>query len=279
MAEISKNNAFVQFNAAVEFVQNLSMENNTKQQPNHKKFPLGIHELLSLYALYKQATLGDCNDPKPRFYNVKAKAKWEAWTAKRGLSKEEAMKQYVQELLGAALKFEPSPERDSLLRLLDSSPLSSTPSPQNSLSDEGALSNQIATQVLETLPDVEQGNIMNAQEDLNGVTHSQPPSLLAEENEDNAVKHSTSTNNVNWDFSSTFTSEFIRVNQELSIQLQELENKLHKVNHDLHNGNKVLGQLKPPTVQATQSYSGLYKGAIVIGWPLLLVFCLERFLG
>lgn len=52
--------------------------------------------LLELYGFYKQATLGPCNVPKPRWYEVQAKQKWEAWQALGDMSHESAMKKYVQ---------------------------------------------------------------------------------------------------------------------------------------------------------------------------------------
>lgn len=33
-------------------------------------------ELLELYGLFKQATIGDCREPKPSFYEVRAVSKW-----------------------------------------------------------------------------------------------------------------------------------------------------------------------------------------------------------
>lgn len=52
-------------------------------------------QLLELYGLYKQATVGDCNQPKPGMFALKEKAKHEFWTKKSGMSKEQAMKEYV----------------------------------------------------------------------------------------------------------------------------------------------------------------------------------------
>lgn len=51
--------------------------------------------LLKLYGLFKQANYGDCNDSRPSMFQFEAKAKWEAWKSNNGLSKENAMKQYV----------------------------------------------------------------------------------------------------------------------------------------------------------------------------------------
>ena len=52
-------------------------------------------ELLNLYGLYKQATEGDVAGPKPGLLDFKAKAKYQAWSALKGTSEEEAMKNYV----------------------------------------------------------------------------------------------------------------------------------------------------------------------------------------
>ncbi|KAG2603818.1 acyl-CoA-binding domain-containing protein 1-like [Panicum virgatum] len=50
---------------------------------------------LILYGLYKQATVGDVNTGRPAFYDLKGKAKWDAWKAVEGKSKEEAMTDYI----------------------------------------------------------------------------------------------------------------------------------------------------------------------------------------
>uniref|UniRef100_A0A3Q3A6S7 Acyl-CoA-binding protein-like n=1 Tax=Kryptolebias marmoratus TaxID=37003 RepID=A0A3Q3A6S7_KRYMA len=52
-------------------------------------------DLSSLYGLYKQATVGDIDTERPGFLDFTGKAKWDAWAAKKGLSKEEAMAAYV----------------------------------------------------------------------------------------------------------------------------------------------------------------------------------------
>ena len=51
--------------------------------------------LLKLYALYKQATIGDNSDPKPGFSDMVGRAKWDAWNALKGTSSEDAMQRYI----------------------------------------------------------------------------------------------------------------------------------------------------------------------------------------
>jgi acyl-CoA-binding protein len=52
-------------------------------------------ELLDLYALYKQATDGDVSGERPGGFDFKAIAKFDAWAGKKGKSKDEAMKEYI----------------------------------------------------------------------------------------------------------------------------------------------------------------------------------------
>lgn len=51
--------------------------------------------LLKIYALYKQATLGDNADQKPGFSDLVGRAKWDAWNGLKGTVKDDAMQQYV----------------------------------------------------------------------------------------------------------------------------------------------------------------------------------------
>ncbi|XP_023224832.1 acyl-CoA-binding protein-like [Centruroides sculpturatus] len=71
------------FNKAAEDVKNL------KSRPTDQ-------ELLELYALYKQATIGDCNTSRPGMLDLKGKAKWEAWNGKKGMSQNDAKEAYVK---------------------------------------------------------------------------------------------------------------------------------------------------------------------------------------
>jgi diazepam-binding inhibitor (GABA receptor modulator, acyl-CoA-binding protein) len=48
---------------------------DVKSLPNEP----GTAELLELYALYKQATLGDVGGPRPGAFDVRARAKYDAW--------------------------------------------------------------------------------------------------------------------------------------------------------------------------------------------------------
>jgi acyl-CoA-binding protein len=51
--------------------------------------------LLKIYALYKQATVGDNTEKKPGFTDMVGRAKWDAWNGFKGTSNDDAMQQYV----------------------------------------------------------------------------------------------------------------------------------------------------------------------------------------
>ncbi|XP_004312409.1 enoyl-CoA delta isomerase 2 isoform X1 [Tursiops truncatus] len=69
-------------------------ENALNQVKLLKKDP-GNEVKLKLYALYKQATEGPCNVPKPGVLDFINKAKWDAWNALGSLPKETARRNYV----------------------------------------------------------------------------------------------------------------------------------------------------------------------------------------
>ena len=52
-------------------------------------------EKLQFYAFYKQALEGDVKGSQPWAVQFEARAKWDAWAEKKGMSKEEAMQAYI----------------------------------------------------------------------------------------------------------------------------------------------------------------------------------------
>lgn len=52
--------------------------------------------MLRLYGLYKQATLGDVTGDTPGPFDFTKRAKHDAWSAVKGTTKEDAMKQYIE---------------------------------------------------------------------------------------------------------------------------------------------------------------------------------------
>ena len=51
--------------------------------------------LLRLYALYKQATVGDATGGRPGFTDLVGRAKYDAWAKLNSTSKESAMQHYI----------------------------------------------------------------------------------------------------------------------------------------------------------------------------------------
>ena len=52
--------------------------------------------LLDLYALYKQADLGDVTGDRPSVLDVVGRAKYDSWAKRKGVSRDEAMKSYIE---------------------------------------------------------------------------------------------------------------------------------------------------------------------------------------
>ncbi|XP_032318320.1 enoyl-CoA delta isomerase 2, mitochondrial isoform X3 [Camelus ferus] len=82
------------------------LENAVHQVKLWKKDP-GNEVKLKLYALYKQATEGPCNLPKPGMMDLVNKAKWDAWSALGSLPKETARENYVDLVSSLSAASEP----------------------------------------------------------------------------------------------------------------------------------------------------------------------------
>ncbi|CAO3598900.1 acyl-CoA-binding protein [Absidia repens] len=70
-----------------------AFEQAAKDAKNFTKLPED-EELLQLYGLYKQATLGDNNTDKP-LLDFKGRYKWDAWNDNNGIPQVEAEVQYI----------------------------------------------------------------------------------------------------------------------------------------------------------------------------------------
>jgi acyl-CoA-binding protein len=51
--------------------------------------------LLKLYALYKQATVGDVSGSRPGGFDLEGKLKYDAWAKQKGKTKDAAMQEYI----------------------------------------------------------------------------------------------------------------------------------------------------------------------------------------
>ena len=50
---------------------------------------------LELYGFFKQALFGDVTGERPGRLNIRARAKYDEWANKKGMSNEDAMKKYI----------------------------------------------------------------------------------------------------------------------------------------------------------------------------------------
>ncbi|XP_059199721.1 acyl-CoA-binding domain-containing protein 5-like isoform X1 [Centropristis striata] len=88
--EEDKHSLEAKFDAAVRVIRSL---------PEEGPFQPSDDMMLMFYSYYKQATLGPCNIPRPNgFWDTRGKAKWDAWSALGNMTKEEAMKNYIEDI-------------------------------------------------------------------------------------------------------------------------------------------------------------------------------------
>uniref|UniRef100_A0A8C6XCE4 Acyl-CoA binding domain containing 4 n=1 Tax=Naja naja TaxID=35670 RepID=A0A8C6XCE4_NAJNA len=88
-------NCQTQFEAAVQVIQGL---------PRNGFYRPSYEEMLRFYGYYKQATMGQCQIPRPGFWDPIGRYKWDAWKSLGKMTKEEAMAAYIMEMKKAAQK-------------------------------------------------------------------------------------------------------------------------------------------------------------------------------
>ncbi|XP_064598799.1 enoyl-CoA delta isomerase 2-like [Liolophura sinensis] len=84
-----------------------------KQRLNSLKEDPGNVTKLQMYALFKQATVGKCNVPKPGMMDFVGKAKWDAWNGLGDLSQDDAQLQYIKIVEELVAKESPASETSS----------------------------------------------------------------------------------------------------------------------------------------------------------------------
>jgi len=70
------------------FITATQLIRNIKSRPSNE-------ELLKLYGLYKQATIGNNLTNKPSVFNIKEKAKWDSWNNEKNKSQDKAKQEYI----------------------------------------------------------------------------------------------------------------------------------------------------------------------------------------
>ncbi|TFK92954.1 ACBP-domain-containing protein [Polyporus arcularius HHB13444] len=100
-----------QFDRAVEIVQGL---------PKTGPIQTGYEEKLNMYSLYKQATVGNVQGPRPNVWDMLGRAKWDAWAKHKDLDPHEAKWLYVDALLKVLRKYSDKTVARDLVRELES---------------------------------------------------------------------------------------------------------------------------------------------------------------
>jgi len=62
----------------------------------NKSSPTSQDDLLILYGLYKQITIGDCFIPQPWSVQIESRSKWDAWFKNKNMPRNIAMEKYIQ---------------------------------------------------------------------------------------------------------------------------------------------------------------------------------------
>ena len=71
-----------------EFEAAAAASKNLKERPDNDT-------MLRLYALFKQATVGDAEGKRPGFTDMIGRAKFDAWAAAKGKGADDAMREYT----------------------------------------------------------------------------------------------------------------------------------------------------------------------------------------
>lgn len=78
-----------QFNQAVAKVRNAPADGDFKPDMSYK---------LKMYSLFRQATDGDVSGKRPGMLDPVGRFKYDAWAKLKGISPDEAMRQYIAEV-------------------------------------------------------------------------------------------------------------------------------------------------------------------------------------
>ncbi|CAK5275784.1 unnamed protein product [Mycena citricolor] len=101
-----------QFDKAVSIVQAL---------PPAGPIQTGYEDKLLMYSLYKQATAGNVNSPRPGLWDMLGRAKWDAWAKHKDLNSYEAKWMYVGALLKVLRRYSDRTAAADLIRELEES--------------------------------------------------------------------------------------------------------------------------------------------------------------
>ena len=98
------------FDRTVDIVQSL---------PKSGPIQTSYDEKLALYSLYKQAVEGDVNSKRPGMLDMLGRAKWDAWSLRKGMGEFEAKQLYVESMMRILRKFGDRREARQLIQELE----------------------------------------------------------------------------------------------------------------------------------------------------------------
>jgi len=165
------------FAEAVHIFQNLPQELRPTQE-----------EELEFYGLYKRAVVGQCDIPKPDFFNILALAKWEAWKKLDSLSMLKAREIYVDQLIKLLERF---PDRPDVVELLDTFTKLHLNDNDDTISNKSqAKSNTFRSDSINN--DFQMGNLDNQQ-----IEFTTSREINTNNNQNNSININTSMNSIN----------------------------------------------------------------------------------
>ena len=240
------------FNVATKWIQSLPKGGHI-QPSNERK--------LVFYGLYKRVTFGENKTRAPSYFNMVARAKWEAWTRANELTRERAMQVYLTELCRMIEENPDRPEEvnDVLVKLKGSSKET-----KDNL-DEG--------EGKEIFWDA---NITDQQENEDNFHHIQAPSLSQVQSdslpssENHASDTSTSPDTRNIHDPVTLNVQDVT---QLIIVLSRIERELTAIGNTLNNLKDSFTRAN--TLVSVFSLPSLLYSILVL-WPFIVFYILQR---
>lgn len=276
------------FNAAVSVIR--SLPKNGSYQPSKEL-------MLRFYGFYKQATEGPAKEPRPSFWDVVKRAKWDAWHRLGKISRQDAMTAYVDELNKIVETMAFTDNVADFLSSLDSftahvpvedlemcigpalekvrsqpgSPLAGTP-----------LGSRDTSPVRCRIPSID---IIEQDEDeedfLDSIEQAEPDSRSKPEP---VKKHYMVNGNADFIKETKILNGFHDPRKHIETAVSEaLQKAVESLRRDLTSTNNRLQALEHHLVKKTNSpklYGGLTKEVIIfiIAWPLVTNFLMYRYM-
>ncbi|KAH9894391.1 ACBP-domain-containing protein [Cubamyces lactineus] len=233
-----------QFDRAVEIVQSL---------PKTGPIQTGYEDKLNMYSLYKQATVGNVQGPRPSVWDMLGRAKWDAWAKHKDLDPYEAKWLYVEALMKVLRKYPDKTVARDLVRELESYNGDPSNLVMSGVSSKPPRSTSSGSSVSDEFPEITQrpSEYLSAQA---RVPHpSQPEGLDMPESE---IDESTTDEEGE---AADVVPEAIAASQQISGQFQRPQSSLSSRRYRTPMAGSLLAPSSPPvpmTVPAAQPHPG-----------------------